>query len=70
MSDTNRHQPREKSRLARFFRRGPWENTATIIIAVGVIMLLQPFSMALFSNAFGVILTGTLGFLIVSHFPE
>ena len=52
------------------FRRGAWEMLASILIALGVIMLMQPFSMWLFSNAFAVILTGTVGFVIVSHFPD
>ena len=56
--------------LARFFRRGPWENAATIAIAAGVFMLMQPFSLTLFGYSFAVILTGTIGFVIVSHFPE
>ena len=25
------------------FRRGPWENLATVLIALGVVMLMQPF---------------------------
>jgi hypothetical protein len=54
----------------RLFRRGPWELAATLFIAVGCVMLMQPFSMWLFSNAFAVILTGTVGFMIVSHFPD
>ena len=56
--------------LARFFRRGPWENTATAAIAAGVIMLMQPFSLTLFGYSFAMILAGTVGFVIVSHFPE
>jgi len=58
------------SSLKRFFRRGPWEAVATTAIAVGVLMLMQPFSLALFSYSFSVILVGTLGFVVVSHFPE
>ncbi len=54
----------------RLFRRGPWENAATILIVLGVLMLMQPFSAWLYGWSFGVILTGTLGFVIVSHFPE
>ena len=54
----------------RFFRRGPWENAATALIAAGVFMLMQPFSLWLFSYSFRIILIGTIGFLIVSHFPE
>jgi hypothetical protein len=54
----------------RIFRRGPWEAAATALIAVGIFMLMQPFSLLLFSHSFAVILTGTLGFVVVSHFPE
>ncbi len=54
----------------RFFKRGPWENFATLLIALGIFMLMQPFSIDLFSYSFAVILTGTVGFVIVSHFPE
>lgn len=62
--------PEKKSALARFFKRGPWEMAATVLIALGIFMLMQSFSMFLFSNSFGVILVGTFGFVIVSHFPE
>ena len=51
-------------------RRGPWEMVATILIALGVIMLMQPFAMVLFTYSFIVTLTGTVMFIIVSHFPE
>jgi len=51
-------------------RRGPWEMVASILIGAGVLMLMQPFAMALFSWSFAVILTGTLMFLVVSHFRE
>lgn len=54
----------------RFFRRGPWEMAATILIALGVIMLMQPISIWLYGWSFAVLLTGTIGFIIVSHFPE
>ena len=54
----------------RFFRRGPWENTATVLIAAGVFMLMQPYWMPLYTWSFVVILVGTVGFVIVSHFPE
>jgi hypothetical protein len=58
------------SPLSRFFRRGPWENLATVLIAAGVIMLMQPFALSLFTYSFITILTGTVMFIIVSHFPE
>ncbi|MDP5220180.1 hypothetical protein Q5Y75_23585 [Ruegeria sp. 2205SS24-7] len=51
-------------------RRGPWEMMASILIALGVIMLMQPFVLALFTYSFIVTLIGTVMFIIVSHFPE
>ena len=62
--------------MTRFFsglitlRRGPWEMLATILIALGVVMLMQPFLMILFTYSFIVTLVGTVMFIIVSHFPE
>ena len=41
-----------------------------ILIGLGVVMLMQPFSLNLFSYSFVTILAGTLGFVIVSHFPD
>jgi hypothetical protein len=51
-------------------RRGPWELLASVLIGVGVVMLMQPFWLTLFTYSFIVILVGTVAFLIVSHFPE
>ncbi|MEM7463272.1 MAG: hypothetical protein AAF362_11410 [Pseudomonadota bacterium] len=55
--------------LARF-RRGPWEMVASILIAVGVLMLMQPLYLPAFTYSFIVTLVGTVMFIIVSHFPE
>ncbi|MDE0970241.1 MAG: hypothetical protein OSA51_12700 [Octadecabacter sp.] len=52
------------------FRRGSWEMLATIMIALGVFMLMQPFLLGLYSYSFIVTLVGTVMFIIVSHFPE
>ena len=51
-------------------RRGPWELVATILIALGVVMLMQPFALALYTWSFLVTLAGTVMFIVVSHFPE
>ena len=51
-------------------RRGPWEGLATIVIAAGVVMLMQPIALALFTWSFVTILAGTAMFVIVSHFPD
>jgi hypothetical protein len=55
--------------LARL-RRGPWENVATVIIGLGVVMLMQPFSLTLYTYSFLTTLIGTTMFIIVSKFPE
>ena len=55
--------------LARF-RRGAWEMLASVLIAIGVAMLMQPFALIFYTWSFLVILTGTVMFIIVSHFPE
>ena len=51
-------------------RRGPWEAIATVLIALGVVMLMQPFALWLFTWSFVVTLGGTVLFIVVSHFPE
>jgi hypothetical protein len=54
----------------RLFRRGLWENSSTAIIVIGIVMLVQPFALELYTWSFGVLLLGAAGFLITSHFPE
>jgi hypothetical protein len=51
-------------------RRGPWELVASVLIALGVLMLMQPFALWLFTYSFIIALIGTVMFIIVSHFPE
>jgi hypothetical protein len=51
-------------------RRGPWEGLATILIAAGIVMLMQPFALVLYTYSFITILAGTVMFVIVSHFRD
>ena len=51
-------------------RRGPWEMVASLLIALGVVMLMQPFALWAFTWSFVVTLAGTVLFIVVSHFPE
>jgi predicted membrane protein len=51
-------------------RRGPWEALASVLIGAGVVMMMQPFALWAFSASFLVTLTGTVMFLVVSHFQE
>ena len=57
-------------RPRRFFRRGPWEGAAIALIIAGVVMLMQPFSLALYGYSFATVLLGTVMFIVVSKFPR
>ena len=43
---------------------------ASILIALGVFLMMQPFALVGFTYSFIVTLIGTVLFIIVSHFPE
>ncbi len=60
----------ERSFMRKIFRRVYWENLSTVLILLGVFMLLQPFAMWMYTYSFIVILVGTIGFVITSHFPD
>ena len=40
------------------------------LIGCGIVMLVQPWSIDLYGYSFVTILAGTLGYVVVSHFPE
>jgi hypothetical protein len=54
----------------RILQRGPLEAIATTIIAAGVVMLMQPFFLTLYSWSFATTLFGTVMFIIVSKVRE
>ncbi len=54
----------------RLLRRSYSEGASTVLIGLGVAMLVQPFSLALFTWSFPVILVGALAFVVTSHFPD
>ena len=56
--------------MSKLFRRKPCEVTTICLIALGLAMLMQPFSLTLYTYSFVTILAGTVMFVIVSHFPE
>jgi hypothetical protein len=62
--------PRATSRWPSALRRGPMEAAATVLIAAGVLMLLQPFSLSLYTYSFLTTLSGTALFTVVSKLPE
>ena len=54
----------------KWLRRGPMEMAACIVITLGLVMMLQPLAMALFTWSFVTTLFGTVMFMVVSKFPE
>jgi len=67
--DTNPSIPR-RGLVDKVLRRGPLEAIATAIIAAGVVMLMQPFFLTLYSWSFATTLFGTVLFTIVSKVRE
>jgi hypothetical protein len=61
--DTQRRWPH-------WLRRGPAQMVATAVITIGVLMLLQPFSLSLYTWSFVTTLAGTVLFMVVSKFPD
>jgi hypothetical protein len=51
-------------------RRTYSEGASTVLIGLGVAMLVQPFSLTLFTWSFPVLLVGALAFVVTSHFPD
>lgn len=51
-------------------RRGVLENVAIGLILLGVVMLVQPFSITLYGWSFVTVLAGVVMFTVVSKFPE
>ena len=56
--------------MKRLFSRTPWERSTIGLIALGLVMLMQPWSIALFSHGFTVLLVGVIGFSIAGKLPQ
>ncbi len=56
-------------RWPRWLRRGPLELAASGVIALGIVMMLQPFALVLFTWSFVTTLAGVAMFTVVSKFP-
>jgi hypothetical protein len=67
--DATSSRPR-RGFIGAVLRRGPLEAVATAIIAMGVVMLMQPFFLTLYSWSFATTLFGTVMFIIVSKVRE
>jgi CO dehydrogenase/acetyl-CoA synthase delta subunit len=54
----------------KFFRRTPWERVTTGLIGLGLVMMMQPWSIDVFSYAFTVLLIGVVGYSIAGKLPQ
>lgn len=54
----------------KWLRRTPAERVSIALIGAGLVMLMQPFSMALFSHSFIVLLAGVVGYSIAGKLPQ
>jgi hypothetical protein len=62
--------PIDERRWPRWARRGRMEIAACIVITAGLVMMLQPIALLLFTWSFATTLFGTAMFMVVSKFPE
>lgn len=67
LNNTESERPATEPR--RLSPRGLAEGLATVLIVAGVFMLMQPFSLTLYTYSFAVTLAGTVLFVIGSKFP-
>jgi hypothetical protein len=51
-------------------RKRTLERVAMALMALGALMMFQPFALGIYSYSFIVILIGTLMFIVVSHFSD
>ena len=58
------------SRWPKWLRRNKLELVACAIIAAGIVMLLQPVALFLYTWSFVTMLFGTVMFMVVSKFPQ
>ena len=53
-----------------FFKRKPWEQGTTALIGIGLVMLMQPWSLDVYSYAFTILLAGVVGYSIAGKLPQ
>jgi hypothetical protein len=54
----------------KFFQRTPWERTTGGLIGLGLVMLMQPWAIEIYSYGFTVLLAGVIGYSIAGKLPQ
>ena len=53
-----------------WLRRTPWEIGTSSLIGLGLVMLMQPWSIEVYSYGFTVLLAGVIGYSIAGKLPQ
>lgn len=69
-SNTQTNLQNKNQQWPKCFRRGLMELVACCFITLGILMLLQPFALFLYTWSFVTMLFGTVMFMVVSKFPQ
>jgi hypothetical protein len=59
-----------KTPRPRWQRGATWERASAILLGLGLVMLMQPWSLTLFSYSFTVVLVGVVLFSIAVKLPQ
>jgi hypothetical protein len=59
-----------KRATPRWLRRAPWEHGSGGLIGLGLVMLMQPWSITVYSYGFTVLLAGVVGYTIAGKLPQ
>ncbi len=70
MTDTRHTEPSVPAVSRRVSPRGTAEMLAIVLIVSGVVMMMQPFWLVLFTWSFLVTLSGTILFVVGSKLPQ
>lgn len=54
----------------RWYRRTLWEPSFACLIGLGLVMLMQPWSIDIFSHSFTVLLSGVVGYSVAGKLPK
>jgi CO dehydrogenase/acetyl-CoA synthase delta subunit len=60
----------DKTRTPRWIRRELWEPLFAVLIGVGLVMLMQPWSIQVYGHSFSVLLLGVLGYSVAGKLPK
>ncbi|MDB5874861.1 MAG: hypothetical protein JWQ07_4303 [Ramlibacter sp.] len=56
--------------ISRWLRRAPWEVATSSLIGLGLVMLMQPWAIEVYSYGFTVLLAGVIGYSIAGKLPQ